>query len=140
MESYRILLGFDFGMKNIGVAVGQSITKSATPLKKIPAKNGIPSFKVIEEIIQEWGVNLIIIGYPINMDGSEQKITHAAKKMGEKLYQKFKIPIVFVDERLSTYEAKKYKKSPGINGHSLSAKVVVESWFKERYQDNFPLS
>lgn len=101
-----IVLGFDFGMKHIGVAVGQSLTKSATPLGTIAAQDGIPDWKEVEQYILEWRPQEIVVGIPLNMDGTEQPMTQAAKRFAKRLEERFPLPVRPVDERLSSWEAK----------------------------------
>lgn len=100
------VLGFDFGMKYIGVAVGQTLTGTATPLTTINAKDGIPNWSEIVELIEKWRADAIIVGIPLNMDGTEQAITLCAKRFANRLHAHTKLPIHQVDERLSTFEAK----------------------------------
>ena len=76
----QTLLGFDFGTKSIGVATGQMITATAQPLDAIKANDGIPNWNIVEKVIKEWLPDLVIIGLPLNMDGTEQPITQRAKK------------------------------------------------------------
>lgn len=140
------VLGFDFGMKHIGVAVGQRLTKSARPLTEIKAKDGIPDFDEIEGLIEEWGAKVLVVGIPLNMDGTEQHGTHAAQKFANRLRarfeKKFKLKVVEVDERLSTWEASermkegmKEKREQGQKGnskasiHAMAAVVLIEEWF-----------
>ena len=80
----RTLLGFDYGLKNIGVAVGQDLTQTANPLTVIKARDGIPNWDDIEALITEWQPKLLIVGLPLNMDGTEQQMTTAARKFGNR--------------------------------------------------------
>lgn len=122
-------------MKHIGVAVGQTITNTATPLTSINAKDGIPNWDDIEKLISTWNVKAIVIGIPLNMDGTEQAITTAAKKFGNRLEARFKLPVHRIDERLTTVEAKQqlfdslgYKALDKASIDSYSAKLILESW------------
>jgi putative holliday junction resolvase len=140
-----ILLGFDFGMKHIGVAVGQSLTHTATPLTTIKAKDGIPNWQDIFALIQKWQPHALIVGIPLNMDGTEQPLTLCAKRFANRLETQTKLPVHRVDERLSSYEAKervlkgkgldrKNKKQVGeIN--AMSAAILVEQWLGDE-RDN----
>jgi len=132
-KSPQTLLAFDFGMKKIGVAVGQTVTKSATPLNKLPAKDGIPDWGSIKDLINEWKAKALVVGVPYNMDGSEQEITHAAKKFGNRLQERFQLPIYFVDERLTTVEAKSDLRHPSSLVDSYAAKLILETCFREQY-------
>lgn len=131
--SHRVLLGFDFGMKRIGVAVGQTLTKTAQILPILAAKDGIPDWQSIETLIQTWRPAAFVVGIPYNMDGSEQNTTFAARKLANRLKQKFKLPVHTVDERLTTVEAKALlKKKMSHEMDSYAAKLILESWLREQ--------
>ena len=95
------LLGFDFGTKSIGVATGQMITATAQPLAAIKANDGIPNWQTVATVIKDWAPDLVVIGLPLNMDGTEQPITQRAKKFGNRLNGRFGVKIAFQDERLT---------------------------------------
>lgn len=135
LDMPKILLAFDFGMKKIGVAVGQSVTQSATALTEIAAKDGIPSWEAIEEIVHTWQANAFVVGLPYNMDGSEQEITFAARKFGRRLFDRFKKPVYFVDERLTTVEAKAQLRHPSQVVDRYAAKIILETWFREKHNE-----
>ena len=105
MSELRTFLGFDFGMKNIGVAVGQELTKTANPLTVIKAREGIPNWDQIKTLLDQWSPQLLVVGLPLNMDGSEQEMTAAARRFGNRLNGRFHIPVDWQDERLTTFEA-----------------------------------
>ena len=135
------VLGFDFGTKKIGVAIGQTITHSARELMLIKVKDGIPEWNVIQKIIHEWKPNILIVGYPINMDGSSQILTEMAEQFGRELELRFGLTVCYVDERLTSVEARAtlfeeggyraLRKKP-IDG--IAAKLIVEDWFKQQEQ------
>lgn len=104
--SHRSVLGFDYGTKSIGIAIGQELTASARPLMSIKAVDGIPKWEEIGKIITEWQPDLIVVGLPLNMDGTEQEITLRAKKFGNRLNGRFGIEVMTQDERLTTADAK----------------------------------
>jgi len=135
------LLGIDFGTKSIGVATGQMITATAQPLSAIKANDGIPNWKTVESVIKEWNPDLIIIGLPLNMDGTEQPITQRAKKFGNRLMGRFGVKIAFQDERLTTASAKEFifdrggfKALEKGKVDSVSAALILESWMENYYQ------
>lgn len=139
-DNHRTLLGFDFGKKSIGVAIGQEVTGTASPLAALKARDGIPNWDDIAAIYQEWQPHRIVVGLPLNMDGSAQDITHAAKKFGNRLHNKFKTPVEFYDERLTTADAKArlfelggYKKLEKGKVDSVSACLIVEAWMESHY-------
>lgn len=132
------LLAFDFGTKNIGVAVGQSITATAQALPPIKADQGIPNWKHIEKYLQEWQPHGLVVGLPLNMDGSFQNITGKANKFASRLRGRFNLPVFMHDERLTTVSAKEeifaqggYKSLQKDKIDSISACLILESWFNE---------
>ncbi len=140
-KGQRTVLGFDFGKKYIGVAVGQEITGSATPLGSIKAKDGIPNQQQLIQYFNEWKPDLIVVGLPLNMDGSAQQVTFDAKKFGNRLANQFKLEVKFQDERLTTADAKEqlfshggYRNLSKDNIDAESARLIVESYFESLYQ------
>lgn len=128
-------LTFDFGMKSIGVAIGQSITGTASPLAALKARDGIPDWDEIATLLAEWQPVALVVGLPLNMDGTPQAITANAKKFGRRLAHKFLIKVFYQDERLTTVEAKArlfelggYKKLSKEKVDSVSACLIYESW------------
>ena len=100
------VLAFDFGLGHIGVASGNDRLKTASPVKALKAKDGIPNESEVLALIKEWQPKVFVVGLPLNMDGSFQPLTYKAKKFGNRLSQNYKIKVVFVDERLTSCEAK----------------------------------
>tara|TARA_R110001599_G_scaffold85753_1_gene230064 strand:+ start:1132 stop:1569 length:438 start_codon:yes stop_codon:yes gene_type:complete len=136
----RTILGFDFGKKYIGVAVGQEITGSASPLGSVKARDGIPDWEGMNKYIKEWQPDFIIVGLPLNMDGSEQQLTHDAKKFGNRVSGRFGLKVEFQDERLTTATAKEalfeqggYRNLKKDNIDAESAKLIIESYFENQY-------
>lgn len=127
------VLGFDYGLKRIGVAVGQTLTASATALKVIPTvKRGQPDWDVVAELIREWQPNALVVGIPYNMDGSEHDLTKAARKFERELIARFKLPVHEVDERLTTVEAHEGRgKAAGKNLDHHAAAVIVTDWLRQ---------
>ena|SRR3990167_5748290 len=131
------ILGFDFGLKRIGVAVGQSITKTAQSLTVLNANKGVPNWREIQLLIDEWAADALIVGLPLKMDKTEQPITQKARAFGEQLKQHFNLPVYFVDERLTTIAARDemhtYIKGKGrfAAADGVSAKLIVESFWNQ---------
>ncbi|WP_020407061.1 Holliday junction resolvase RuvX [Hahella ganghwensis] len=130
------VLGFDFGLKRIGVASGQSITGTASPLPEIPARDGIPDWNVIARLIDEWQPARVLVGEPSNMDGTDSDMARRARKFANRIHGRFGVPIVLVDERLTSFEAKQLVKDR--YGHqdfgqyavdSIAAVLIIEHWF-----------
>jgi putative pre-16S rRNA nuclease len=128
-------LGFDFGYKRIGVAVGQSITQSARPLKTVPADQGVPQWPMIDVIVKDWQPEAMIVGYPRCIDGTEQYTTTAAKDFAKALASRYDCPVHLVDERLTTVEARQqlfeqggYKRLQSSEIDAIAAVLILEQW------------
>jgi len=141
IETPSTLLGFDFGTKSIGVATGQMITATAQPLAAVKANDGIPNWNIVEKVITDWKPDLVIVGLPLNMDGTEQPITQRAKKFANRLNGRFGVKTVLQDERLTTASAKEFIFSHGgykaLNKgkiDSVSAALILESWMESYYE------
>jgi putative holliday junction resolvase len=105
-SSAHTLLGFDFGTKRIGIAVGQTITQQATPLASVTVKNNVPNWAQILELIHEWQPNALVVGIPLNMDGSQQDMSQRAQHFAKTLQNKTQLRVHEADERLTTTTAK----------------------------------
>ena len=133
-----VYLGFDFGYKRIGVAVGQKLTGSASPLTTLAAKLGIPNWENIEKLIATWQPVALIVGLPTCVDDSEQYTTHAARGFARQLRKRFALDVHLVDERLSTVEARSYlfdqggyRKIKKAEVDSIAACVILEQWLQQ---------
>jgi len=126
-----IVMGFDFGTRKIGVAVGQRITATATPVSILKAKNGVPDWEEIKKLIDEWQPSLFIIGFPINMDGTESEMSRLSQKFGRKLSGRFNLPFEMMDERLTSFEARQMENSQGKAIDDIAAKIILESYFEK---------
>ena len=131
-------LAFDFGTKNIGVAHGQSLTQSSEALPVLKARDGIPDWQKVAQIIAEWQPKFLVVGLPLNMDGSDSELTRRARKFGNRLHARSKLPVKFVDERLSSQEAKAQAEHSGHRGNyrqspidSIAACVILQSFWQQ---------
>ena len=127
----NIVLGFDFGIKRIGVAVGNCFTNTAQPLKILAAKEGQPDWQEVEVLIKEWRPQLLIIGMPYTADGTETEHILRVKKFKNRLYGRFALPVEEVDERLSSQESEQYlkpSKDKKISLDAIAAAIIVERW------------
>ncbi|WP_373820184.1 Holliday junction resolvase RuvX [Glaesserella sp.] len=131
------VLAFDFGTNSIGCAVGQSITGTAQGLAAFKAQDGIPNWEKIAQVIAEWQPDKLIVGLPLNMDGTEQLLTQRAKKFANRLNGRFNLPVELQDERLTTVAARAeifsrggYKALKKDKVDSISACLILESWFE----------
>ena len=100
------LMAFDFGTSRMGVAVGQRLTGTAEPLSPLKARDGIPDWQQLEKIIKEWQPDALVVGLPLNMDGSPSEMSQRALKFARRLEGRYHLPAFTEDERLSSYEAK----------------------------------
>jgi putative holliday junction resolvase len=128
-------LGFDFGTKNIGVAVGQNITKTATPLAIIDASKEKTLWQQIVKLIKAWHPSALIVGVPLNMDGTPQEMTKIARKFAQQLRELSGLSVCEVDERLTTKAAREevyvhggYKALQKAAIDSIAAQLILESW------------
>ena len=127
----RTLVGFDYGEKRIGVAVGQTLTGTATPLTTLAARYGKPDWNKVRTIIEQWCPDALVIGLPLNMDGTEQKATKGARRFARRLQEHLPLlPLHFADERLSTREARDREHAgvPRQGRDALAAQVILEGW------------
>ncbi len=136
----RTVLAFDYGTKSIGVAIGQEITGTASPLAALKARDGIPDWSQIEKIYEEWKPDIVVVGLPLNMDGTSQEMTQRAQKFANRLHGRFRVKVDVADERLSTADAKAmlfelggYKKLTKDKIDSVSACVIFSSWAESQY-------
>ena len=121
----ELILGLDFGTSKIGVAVGQRLTATASPLGKVRANRGKPNWAAMDLIILEWQPNLLVVGLPLNMDASRGDMVEAAERFARRMQGRYKIPFEMFDERLSTFEAKQYQYNDIDAG---AACLILESW------------
>ncbi|MCG8707601.1 Holliday junction resolvase RuvX [Brenneria sp. 4F2] len=137
----RTILAFDFGTKSIGVAIGQEITRTARPLTAFKAQDGIPDWQKVEKLLSEWQPALVVVGLPLNMDGTEQPLTARARKFANRLHGRFGVQIALHDERLSTVEARAdlferggFRALDKGSVDAASAVIILESWFDVQNQ------
>ncbi len=132
-----VYLGFDFGYKRIGVAVGQKLTGRASPLSTLDAKLGIPNWDSINKLLSQWRPLALVVGLPTCIDGSEQYTTPAARGFARQLRKRFSLPVHLVDERLSTKEARAhlfaeggYRKIKTTEVDGIAACIILEQWLQ----------
>ena len=132
----QTLLGFDYGRKRIGVAVGQQLTCSATALTTVQARDGKPDWPAITRLLEEWKPDALVVGIPYHMDGTEQDMTHAAQRFSRQLEGRYKLPVHCAEERLTSYVVES-----GLNDKTgktaidpLSAQVILQDWLQHNAQ------
>ena len=132
----RVFLGFDYGGKFIGVAVGSTHSGLAQPVATVRVRaNREPDWDQIARLVTEWRPQALVVGLPLNMDGSEQAMTRAARAFGERLKERYNLPLHMVDERLTTRAAKDQLYAAGIAGtrhkgrlDKVAAQTILQSF------------
>ena len=129
-------LGFDFGLKRIGVASGEHMLGIAHPLTTLNAESNDDRFNLIAELIEEWKPTTLVVGLPLSLEGEEHEVTLLSKKFARRLDGRFNLPVVMIDERLSSAEASQSLNEIGIKGRQqkpmldqIAAQVILQSYF-----------
>lgn len=135
MPKIKQLIAFDFGLRQIGVATGNSVSNIASELCILNAKEGKPNWHEMETILKEWQPQLCLVGLPLNMDGTESELSAKARKFARQIEGRFSIKIEMIDERLSSFEAKGLAREEGHKGNykaapidALAARILVTQW------------
>ena len=131
-------LGFDFGMRCIGVASGNRISQSARPLAALTAHAGQPDWQRIDALLAQWQPDALVVGLPLTLDGGEQAITRRARAFADALARRSGLPVEMTDERHTSQEAARRfaaqrasgsaRRKDAANIDSLAAAVILESW------------
>ena len=127
------ILAFDFGTQHIGVAVGQTITKTSSPLTVLNvAHEGKEIWDTITNLIDEWEPDQLLVGKPLNMDGTASDMMQKVDLFFKKLMKISNIPCELVDERLTSFEAKQLMKIDSKNDRidDLAAKIFLDNWME----------
>ena len=140
----RLLLGFDYGSKQIGVAVGQVVTGQARELCVLKAQNGVPDWQKVEALMREWQPDALVVGLPLNMDGTPSDMSARAEKFSRQLNGRFNLPVHTHDERLTTYAAKGERMAQGQHSNSyrdnpvdaLAAALLLEGWLSTHCEES----
>lgn len=132
-----VYLGFDFGYKRIGTAIGQQLTCSASPLPTLAAQSGVPDWSKVQKLIHQWRPCALVVGIPTCIDDTELYTTAAAKNFAQELENRFGLPVHLVDERLSTVEARErlfaqggYRKIKNTEIDGIAACIILEQWLQ----------
>ena len=133
------VLGFDYGKKRIGIATGQTITNTATPITTIMQIDGNPDWLAIKNEIKQWQPQALIVGLPFHTDGSENKMTAAVRQFCYELEKRFQLPVIEVNEALSSQHAEEIlKEKIKINRQNkheidrMAASIIVQRWLYEQ--------
>ena len=125
------IVAFDFGIKKIGVAVGQTETNTSSPLHVIQNKDNKINWNEISIVLNEWKPDLILIGKPLNMDGTDSEIMKKVDKFFQKLKSTYEAEYQYIDERLTTFEAREIlKENEKDFVDANAAKILIDSWFE----------
>lgn len=137
MNNYRTILGFDFGTRRIGVAVGQELTTNARGLTTLANHKTQPDWARISGLIDEWQPALLVVGMPSNMDSSPHALEEMVRDFGQQLQQQYTLPVEWIDEKLSSVEAEerlaignysKQRKQDRAEIDKLAAEIILQSW------------
>jgi putative holliday junction resolvase len=139
----QIVLAFDFGLRRIGVACGDTVSQSASALETVPSGPGGPRWEVIGTMLRDWQPDMAVVGLPYNVDGSESDMTGAARGFAAELARRYALQVVLVDERYSSLDAEARLKSARESGlrrgrvaksdiDAAAACVILERWFTEK--------
>ncbi len=132
------LLAFDFGEKRIGVAVGNSISRTAQPLLTIQDERNAPRFAAIAGLIGEWQPAALVVGLPCNDDGSPHELTRLCQRFANRLKGRFGLPVILVDERYTSTAASSRLNEAGIRGirqkpllDQVAAQEILQAYLEE---------
>lgn len=126
-------IGFDYGKRFIGVAVGNTVTLQASPVNGVSAKKGVPNWEMIDRLVEEWQPGGFVLGFPTQLDGSEQKIAHYVRVFRKNLQDRYQVPCILVCEQLSSHAARgqlppNHSKS---DLDATAATIILQQWFDE---------
>lgn len=138
----RVILAFDFGKRRIGVACGDTVSRTASPKEAVPTGPNGPRWELIDALLREWQPAQIVVGLPYNVDGSDSTMTNEARSFAGEVERRYRLPVALVDERYSSREAEARLKSARESGQrrrrvakadvdAAAACVILERWFSE---------
>ena len=138
-ESLRLMLGCAYGAKQVGVAVGQPITGAARELCILKAQNGVPDWNRVQALFDEWKPDAVVVGLPLNMDGTPSDMFARAEKFARQLNRRFNVPAYTHDERLTTFEAKGERMARGGQRgtyrdnpvDAIAAALLLQGWLDD---------
>lgn len=136
MPDGGLVLGFDFGTRRIGIAIGETLLKTARPLTTIDAADNARRFDAIARLIAEWQPARLVVGLPLSLDGAEHDMTARSRRFANQLHGRFGLPVELADERLSSVAAESSLRArgekPSLNKAAVDAEaaaVILQSWF-----------
>lgn len=131
----RRVMGFDFGTRWIGVAMGQELLGTAQAIARLKAREGKPDWDEVASLLAEWRPDMAVVGLPLNMDDTENDMCQRARKFAKRLHGRFHLTVEMMDERLSSFEAKGQAMARGASrdysAHGVddqAAVLILQSW------------
>lgn len=138
MNAAAIVLGFDVGLKRIGVATGQRLTASARALTVVSHRFGAPDWAQLDKVHADYRPGAVVVGLPRHADGREHAVTAAARDFGARAASRWGVTVHFVDEALSSVEAERRLTAAGVRTANLAARrdaeaaaVILETWLHD---------
>lgn len=138
-SSVRTVLAFDFGPRRIGVALGNTLTRTAQALTTIDEERQEPRFAAIGALIDEWQPDVLVVGIPVHVDGTAHAMTARARRFARQLDGRFGVAVALADERFTTQAAQAAMDAAGMHGRrardlrdQFAAQVILQGWFDER--------
>ncbi len=126
----QTVMAFDYGTRRVGVAVGNSVSRSGQALKTIAAPNADSLFQAISALVQEWQPELLVVGRPLHPDGTSHEMTEKTTRFGNQLKGRLNLPVIWVDERYSSAILESdAQMRDNLDAHS--AAVILEQYFAE---------
>ena len=135
------ILSFDFGLRRIGVAVGQTLTRTASALETV-THGQKPDWSAIDRLVKEWRPALLLVGLPLGAEGEETDMSKAARRFGESLHKRYSIDVEYADERLSSRVAESrfaeqraagtMRRKDASQVDAMAAQVICENWLQSR--------
>ena len=139
MSAHETIIAIDFGLRNIGVAVGNTLSLTSRPLTILQARDGVPDWDALSSIFDQWRPDRILVGNPLNMDDSESDMGRQAARFARRIEGRFGLTVTLVDERLSSREAKANALSAGHRGDFASipvddeaAAIILATWLHQQ--------
>ncbi|HCU88431.1 MAG TPA: Holliday junction resolvase RuvX [Gammaproteobacteria bacterium] len=125
------VMAFDYGHKRIGIAVGQTVSRTATALKVLTTANGQPKWNEIADLVKEWGPDLFVVGIPFSESHKTNSLRTAIERFSRRLTGRYQRPVSYVDERLSSYAAN-YDEQAATSGlDAVAAKMILLTWLAQ---------
>ncbi len=132
-DAPRTALGFDYGERRIGVAVGQTVTHTASPLTTLAARDGQPDWAALKRLVDDWRPDVLVVGRPTTADGAPHALAEPIARFARRLEGRFGLEVEFVDERLSSHAAEEFARDGRRGGDArgidaLAAALILETW------------